>query len=84
MGAIRPSGTIILTSLNPHYVRRLSCTCKFEIFWPCGSLNDLILFLHFSNYLPFEQDLALSFGSTWPIPSNLGCLTFAAIRPTVK
>jgi hypothetical protein len=56
-----PSGTIIWTSFNLHNVRKLSC--KYELFWLSGSqgkfFNDLSPFLHFYDYLPFEEDLAL-------------------------
>jgi hypothetical protein len=57
-----PSGTIICTSLNLHYLRKLSS--KYELFWLSGSLgktffNDLTKVLHFRDYLPFEEDLAL-------------------------
>jgi hypothetical protein len=38
--------------------------CNYELFWLSGSqgkklLNVLAKFLHFYDYLPFEEDLAL-------------------------
>jgi hypothetical protein len=47
-----------------YYVRKLSC--KSEILWYCGSLNTghHILFLHFCDYPPFEEDLALHLNKT--------------------
>jgi hypothetical protein len=43
-------------------MRKLSC--KYDLFWLSGSgegrfLNDPTPFLHFCDYLPFEEDLAL-------------------------
>jgi lipopolysaccharide biosynthesis glycosyltransferase len=45
-----------------HYIRKHSC--KPELLWYSGSgeeniLNDPTLFLHFCDYTPFEEDLAL-------------------------
>jgi hypothetical protein len=57
----RPTGTMIWTNLNLHYIRKLSC--KYELFWLCGSWAFCMTptpFLHFCNYLPFEEDLALN------------------------
>jgi hypothetical protein len=39
-------------------------SCKYDLFWLSGSgegrfLNDLIPFLHFLDYLPFEEDPTL-------------------------
>jgi hypothetical protein len=58
-------GTIICTSLNVHYVhyvRKLSC--KYDLFWLSGSQGKHFSmtspnFLHFCDYFPFEEDLAL-------------------------
>jgi hypothetical protein len=55
-GPSRPPGTMIWTNLNLHYIRKLSC--KYELFWLCGFLNDPAPFLHFCNYLRFKEDLA--------------------------
>jgi hypothetical protein len=68
-----PSGTIICTSLNLHYVRKLSC--KYDLFWLSGSqgifFNDLTKFLHYFCYLPFEEDLALYFNNLeFPLPKD--------------
>jgi hypothetical protein len=39
-------------------------------FWKI-SLNDPILFLHFCNYLPFKEDLALYLNNLqFPLPKN--------------
>jgi hypothetical protein len=48
--------------MNLHCIRKLSC--KYDLFWLSGSaeediLNDPTLFLHFLDYFPFEEDLAL-------------------------
>jgi hypothetical protein len=39
-GPSRPPGTMIWTKLNVHYVRKLSCTCKYELFWLNGSWEE--------------------------------------------
>jgi hypothetical protein len=121
-----PSGTIICTSLNLHYIRKLSCNsellwlsssqgkknqwlcqffCIFMItspseedlalylnnlefplpksdlyqvwlilacwFWRRRFLNDSTPFLHFWDYLPFEEDLALYLNNLeFPLPKD--------------
>ena len=63
-GPSRPPGIMMLTILNLHYtcIRKLSY--EYDLFWLCGSveedfLNEPTPFLHFCDYLPFEEDLAL-------------------------
>jgi hypothetical protein len=52
-------GTIICTSLNLHYVRKLSC--KSELSWLSGSQREIfsITSTIFCIFIPFEEDLAL-------------------------
>jgi hypothetical protein len=49
-------GTMICKNLNLHYIRQL--LCEFQLFLK-RFLNDPTLFLHFCDYLLFEEDLAL-------------------------
>ena len=37
-GPSRPPGTMMLTILNLHYIRKLSC--KYDLFWLSGSGED--------------------------------------------
>jgi hypothetical protein len=73
-GPTQPPGTMICTNLNFHYIRKL--LCKSELFWLCGSrsrrfLIDPTLFLHFCDYLPFEEDLALDlYNSKFRLPKG--------------
>jgi hypothetical protein len=70
------SPTLILRDhyLYKHYVRKLSC--KYELFWFSGSqgnkyLNDFTPFLHFYDYLLFEEDLTLYLNNLeFPLPKN--------------
>jgi hypothetical protein len=34
-------------------------SCKIQLFWLHSFLNDHTLFLHFRDYLPFEEGVAL-------------------------
>jgi hypothetical protein len=48
---------------------------KFQLFWPSSSLeenlNDPTPFLHFCDYLPFGEDLALYFNKLeFPLPKD--------------
>ena len=57
-----PPGIMMLTILNLHYIRKLSC--KYDLFWLSGSVekdffNKPTPILHFCDYLPFEEHLAL-------------------------
>jgi hypothetical protein len=38
-GPTRPPGTMICTNLSLHYIRKL--LCKSELFWLCGSWEDI-------------------------------------------
>jgi hypothetical protein len=63
-----PPGTMICTSLNLHYVRKLS-------FWLSGFRGKKISmttpFLHFCDHLPFEEDLTLyMYNLESPIPKD--------------
>jgi hypothetical protein len=56
-GPFWPRGTMIWTNFNLHYIRELSC--KYELYWFLRRvLNEPNPFLHFCNYLSFEEDLA--------------------------
>ena len=62
-GPSRPPWTMMLTILNLHYIRKLSC--KYDLFWLSGSEEEDFSmtptpFLNFCNYLPFEEGLALN------------------------
>ena len=37
-GPSRPPGTMMLTILNLHYIRQLSC--KYDLFWLSGSVEE--------------------------------------------
>jgi hypothetical protein len=60
-GPSRPQRTIICTTLNPHYVRKLSC--KSELFWLSGSREEMFSisppYLHFCDYFPLEMNQVL-------------------------
>jgi hypothetical protein len=66
--------TITYTSLNLHYLRKLSC--KYELFLLSGSqgktfFNDLDKVLHYCDYVPFEKDLALYLNNLeFPLPKD--------------
>jgi hypothetical protein len=77
-GPSRPPGTIISWNLNLHYIRKLPC--KYDLFWLSGSgdwrrfLNDPTPFLHFCDYLPFEEDLTLYLNNLeFPLPKDDFC-----------
>ena len=66
----------MLTILNLHYIRQLSC--KYDVFWLSGSgedfFNEATPFLHFCDYLPFEEDLALYLNNLEsPLPKDDLC-----------
>jgi hypothetical protein len=69
----------IWTNLNLHYIRKLSCKCK--LFWLSASWgedfwNDPTPFLHFCNYLPFEEDLALNLYNSNSLNPRIICTKF--------
>jgi hypothetical protein len=47
-------------------------SCKYDLFWLRGSgEDDPTPFLHFCDYLPFEEDLALYFNNLKsPLPKD--------------
>ena len=67
----------MLTILNLHYIRKLSY--KYDLFWLSGSVEEDFLmnpphFLHFCDYLPFEEDLALYLNNLEsPLPKDDLC-----------
>ena len=68
---------MILRILNLHYIRQLSG--KYDLFWLSGSgEEDFSMtpphFLHFCNYLPFEEDMALNLNNLEsPLPKDDLC-----------
>jgi hypothetical protein len=57
-----PWGPMILINLSLFYIRKLSCQIQLFLaswFLRIRFLNDLTTFLHFCDYIPFEQYLAL-------------------------
>jgi hypothetical protein len=60
-------------NLNLHYIRNLSC--KYDVLWLSGSWEDFYMtptpLLHFCNYFPFEEDLALYLNNLeFPLPED--------------
>jgi hypothetical protein len=55
---------LCLKNLNPTPLRMICGKSGFKIgsvpFWRRRFVNDPTLFLHFYDYLPFEEDLALN------------------------
>ena len=73
-GPSRPPGTMMLTILNLHYIRKLSC--KYDLFWLSGSGEEDFSMTppHFCNYFPFEEDLALNLNNLeFPLPKDDLC-----------
>ena len=70
-GPSRPPGTMMLTILNLHYIRKLSC--KYDLFWLSGSGEEDFEMTpsHFCDYLPFEEDLTHNFNNLeFPLPKD--------------
>jgi hypothetical protein len=73
-GPSRPPGIMILINLILYYVRKL--LYKSEHFWLSGSWEENFLmtptlYLHFSDYLPVEEDLVLDlYNFIFPLPED--------------
>ena len=84
-GSSRPPGIMMLTILNLHYIRKLSC--KYDLFWLSGSGEEDFSMTppHFCNYLPFEKDLALyliyaKFDWNWPAGFGEDCFSIETCK----
>jgi hypothetical protein len=62
-------GTMIWTNLNLHYVRMLSC--RFEIFWACGSSEDFWMTLPYFCIFVIVSPLNRTCPFIWTILNSL-------------